>query len=944
MGDSGRRIQSGGLYQTLSELRDAMQEMERGSQLSIYRGGQGGWGIVPPAEQMADEAGNLISSPAGPSSAAALDAQMEDLEREMGTFQTSAAGYLRTVRGLESGIRGTGISAGETAMSLGSAGLGGTLDDLGGSVEDAWGAVNQLEGALFLGENAMSAVEDGTMATSVAFGVLAQSAADAEAAIGAAEGGGGLMGSLGALGGIAGELGGPVTGGLGGLINPGMIAMIGGIGSLIGGAISVATPLAAGAAGFAGMGAPALYKLYEAWQNVDTAKQKYQTAQSTYANDKTASNLTAEKTALAQLKAAYQAIPADLRPAYTAIQGVISEWEKASRQSGIQGDVLRDIPKAAGVVKDAIPAVTSLAQAFAPLVSHGLGDLQKFEGSPAFLKFIGNLDKDMPPAAHAVRELGDALGGIVNSLTKPAAVKDASAMFSALSSGIKSITPGSVDELKQAEKALTGLGHVMQDTQNQKSGWHTAGRIFDDLGDAVRNASNWTRTANKAGGDFIRGFLNWGKGGIGGGPGEFSSKFFANLRGSGTASAAEKAGSQAGLAYAEGLKKAMAGQASTGTSTSAGLQKSMDDATKNVKLHGVTVDLSNAKLSGLTALQGTLSKAGTDAGRDYDRALAAAIQAEAATAAAKAKVIDADIVRAMSAMHADGTAAGQALGQGLAAGIEASTGPAVAAAERMANAVTAAVRSAHQTASPSKVFRAIGRDDVSGLILGLEDGNLRLNEVMKALDPTKALRHLISTAETFGKSVASAAQQGAGLSALYGETRAGIYQSQEQPRVYSTLAGAMRASLHQIRAFHRDVDRLRKEGLSSSLIKQLLQEGPAAGLPQAEQMLHGGRSYIRELSRLESEIMRSSNRLGAAGAQDVYGKRFRADLEAGLGRDFREVATAIKSQRSETTVHLTVDVPVKVDGKTIARVNQTFTLRRASRNLSSGLKLANRGI
>ena len=935
VGDSGRRIQSGGLYQTLNELRDAMQEMERGSEMSIFRGGQGGWGIVPPSEQIEDELGNLVNSPAGPSSAAAIDAQMEDLEREMGTFQTSAAGYLRTVRGLESGIRGTGIAAGEAAMSLGGAGLGGSLDDLGGSVEDAWGAVNQLEGALFLGENAMSAVEDGTMGASVAFGVLAQSAADAEAAIGAAEGGGGLMGSLGALGGIGGELGGPVAGTLGGLINPGMIALIGGIGSLIGGAISVATPLAAGAAGFAGMGAPAIYKLYEAWQAVDAAKQKYQSAQSTYANDKTKANLTAEKTALAQLKGAYQSIPSDLRPAYTAIQGVISEWEKASRQSGIQRDVLRDIPKAADDVKNAIPAISSLGQSFAPLVSHGLGDLGKFEKSAGFKTFISDLDKDMPPAAHAVRELGDAIGGIVNDLTQPGAVKDASEMFSALSSGIKSISPGAVDELKQAEKALTGIGNAMHDSRNPKSGWHQLGRYWDDAGDAVRNVSNWTRDANKIGGDFIRGFLNWGKGGIGGGPGEFSSKFFANLSGSGATSAAEKAGSQTGLSYAEGLKKALAGQAASGTSTSAGLQKSMDDAARNVKLHGVTVDLADSKPSGLTALQGTLDKAGTDAGRDYDTALGRAIASDTGPVTASVSALARDIERAMAPMHADGITAGNALGSGLAAGIEASTSAAVAAATRMADEVTAAVRAAHQTASPSKLFRRIGRDDVDGLVLGLEDGALRMDQVIKALDPTKGLTRLIRKAEDFGKSVASAAEQGAQIGTLYGETRAGVYQAQEQPHVYSNLAGAMRASLHQIRDFDRDVKELHKRGLSQALIRQLLQEGPAAGLPQAEQMLSGGRAYIRELDKLEKEITRSSQRLGASGAQDVFGRRYEHALEQGLARAF-------KSQRIE--VHVTAaPVVVKIDGKEIARVNQTYTLRRASRNLSSGLKLANRG-
>jgi hypothetical protein len=66
------------------------------------------------------------------------------------------------------------------------------------------------------------------------------------------------------------------------------------------------------------------------------------------------------------------------------------------------------------------------------------------------------------------------------------------------------------------------------------------------------------------------------------------------------------------------------------------------------------------------------------------------------------------------------------------------------------------------------------------------------------------------------------------------------HESQEQSPVYGNLADTMRASLNQIRSFDKDVEKLRKEGLSGALIRQLLAEGPTAGLPQAEAMRRGG--------------------------------------------------------------------------------------------------------
>ncbi len=140
---------------------------------------------------------------------------------------------------------------------------------------------------------------------------------------------------------------------------------------------------------------------------------------------------------------------------------------------------------------------------------------------------------------------------------------------------------------------------------------------------------------------------------------------------------AKAAGERTGKDIAAGVKSGLSGAAG---STSSGLQKSVDDATKNVKIHGATVDLANAKLSGLGQLQSVLAKAGQTAGKDYDTALGNAIEGQAASVTAHVKDIVNEINRVDSGLGPAGQAAGEALGQGLAAGIVAATPAAVQAA------------------------------------------------------------------------------------------------------------------------------------------------------------------------------------------------------------------------------------------------------------------------
>jgi hypothetical protein len=101
LNSGGRKPESGGMMQTLTDIRAFMADMERGEELTIFKGMQGGFGIKPPAEQIEDELGGLFGSPAGPATSSELEQQLEALEREMGTFETDAAKYLHTVQDIQ---------------------------------------------------------------------------------------------------------------------------------------------------------------------------------------------------------------------------------------------------------------------------------------------------------------------------------------------------------------------------------------------------------------------------------------------------------------------------------------------------------------------------------------------------------------------------------------------------------------------------------------------------------------------------------------------------------------------------------------------------------------------------------------------------------------------------------------------------------------------------
>jgi hypothetical protein len=306
--------------------------------------------------------------------------------------------------------------------------------------------------------------------------------------------------------------------------------------------------------------------------------------------------------------------------------------------------------------------------------------------------------------------------------------------------------------------------------------------------------------------------------------------------------------------------------------------------------------------------------------------------------------IPARIRAILSPLPGEMQAIGNQIGQGLAAGIRASTGAAVAAAAAMAAAVTRAAQVHLKTHSPSKVFQKIGKNTVQGFIDGLLGGKSAVQAAMnlifgtrphnttiqkwiskmrqevhaafkagvigahqeswftrlirednkrlqKLANERKRIENEIKAADALAKSVQSSAETGANVVTSWGQTFLGANQA---TRSYPTIQKAMAANLANIRKFRADIVKLKKEGLSKQIIRQLLGAGVSGGLPIAEQLLKGG--SVREIDKLQKEIDKASRRLGITGANAAYesGKEIGKGLAAGLKSQLRGIEDAMR--------------------------------------------------
>ncbi|MFJ6905612.1 hypothetical protein [Streptomyces griseoluteus] len=236
--------------------------------------------------------------------------------------------------------------------------------------------------------------------------------------------------------------------------------------------------------------------------------------------------------------------------------------------------------------------------------------------------------------------------------------------------------------------------------------------------------------------------------------------------------------------------------------------------------------------------------------------------------------------------------AGADAARGLAAGLTGNTGPVDAAARVMAGAVVTGIKAELQIASPSKRTKALMADVGKGMIIGLTGSQAKIkstsadlakdiwtaftgkkdnrlvayvnketNKLLTAAKKRDALQKKIAEAKQYASDVTKNARDGATLGNL------GI----EDGKVTAgSIKAGLAAKLAQIKQFTRYIDILAKQGLSKTLLRQILTMGPDAGSAYASALVGAGKTGIASVNSLQKQLDSSTTTLGQLGADRLY--------------------------------------------------------------------------
>ena len=230
-------------------------------------------------------------------------------------------------------------------------------------------------------------------------------------------------------------------------------------------------------------------------------------------------------------------------------------------------------------------------------------------------------------------------------------------------------------------------------------------------------------------------------------------------------------------------------------------------------------------------------------------------------------------------------AAGRYIIGGLINGIRSKLGELKTAVFEAANAIPSWLKEKLHIKSPSRITMLIGRDVVRGLVKGITDNTGQAQRAVEKLT------------EVVGRALDRHRQKLSDLKASYRDVKGGIVDAFRMD-----LSGAG-ITMSDILANYRDrassgkrmasvISRLRKMGLRNDLLQQLAEQGPE-GLAQANAILSGGRSGIRDLNALQKQINSYGAAAGTTVANQRYADAIRAETRAvraleRIQRDVRE--------------------------------------------------------
>ncbi|MFF7837544.1 phage tail protein [Streptomyces ossamyceticus] len=164
-------------------------------------------------------------------------------------------------------------------------------------------------------------------------------------------------------------------------------------------------------------------------------------------------------------------------------------------------------------------------------------------------------------------------------------------------------------------------------------------------------------------------------------------------------------------------------------------------------------------------------------------------------------------------------------------------------------------------------------DRLLKLMSSIAGGHLKMATALKKVSgeldkASSKLKDLKSSASQLSDSVKSGIMSAANIA------RGG---DRDQPVTVRSVMGGLVASRDKATAFADALKRLRKRGLSSSLLRQVAEAGiEGGGLETAGALLRASGSEIRSLNSLQSQISGAAGSAGKTTADAVYGKQIKA--------------------------------------------------------------------
>lgn len=222
-----------------------------------------------------------------------------------------------------------------------------------------------------------------------------------------------------------------------------------------------------------------------------------------------------------------------------------------------------------------------------------------------------------------------------------------------------------------------------------------------------------------------------------------------------------------------------------------------------------------------------------------------------------------------------GIGLGKDLGAGVKQGVDASAAALGLSTAALMNHAEQAARDAAQTHSPSVLFANIGKDLVSGLVKGVEDGGKEVrknlqeaftswfsdtidklkDKLKEAKDAFKSFKDEVSAAITGGINFSDAAQE----------------FDEQGKAVGKTFIQKLTEQAEQAKNFAAKVRELIAAGLSKEALQNVLAAGVTAGTSIANELIAGGATAISTTNELVKSTQDAADSVGALAAEKWYG-------------------------------------------------------------------------